>query len=178
MINEQFIVCSIGLSGEATPNRFSIGRLVYVYHITDENYQQTLMKFIDDSILESVHEKYPKASVNREDYTNKEQVKKVWEATAQKDSEILWVLPTAEYENVQDAGYRSLNGEKIPAMPAFPVSLYMDISGVPDDKFFPFNTIELRYPLTLKREEAKGVEAFSQFVKSAVKRLEEIIGDK
>ena len=60
---------------------FFIGSLVYVYHITNENDQQSLMKFIDDSIQESVREKYPKALISREDYTNKEQVKKAWEAT-------------------------------------------------------------------------------------------------
>lgn len=177
MMAEFYKVCSIRLSGKVEPKGFSMGQLVYVYRITDETNQPQLISYIDDSILGSVHEICPEALLCREDFYNKEQLKQSWESRLANGSDELWVLPTAEFGDVQDAGWRQMNGEKIPEMPAFAVSLYMDVVGCLEDRFFPFNTIALRYPMTLKREEADSVKLLSWFVRKAVRRLEDILID-
>ena len=53
----------------------------------------------------------------------------------------------------------------------------MDVVGCLEDRFFPFNTIALRYPMTLNREEADSVKLLSWFVRKAVRRLEDILID-
>ena len=162
------------VGGKSSSGMPSCGLLVYVYHITRETDCPDLLDYINQSILKSVREDYPHAFLSEEIFFDKNQLLQKWGICLERQSTVLYLIPHIEDKNFMDAGMSGANLEKFPEMPGVPIRLYMEVIGCKEDVFSPFNRIELRYPLILKKEEDMFVNRLRTFCKMAMMNLDEI----
>lgn len=174
MIYEYYKVCYIRLGGQSSSGMTSSGLMAYVYHIIRETDCPDLMDFINQSILKSVQKDYPQALLNEEVFLDKNQLLQKWGLYLERQSTVLYLYPHIDDKDAMDAGMRVANWEKCPEMPGVPIRLYMEVIGCKEDVFLPFNRIELRYPLTLKKEDDVFVNRLRTFCKKAMMNLEDI----
>jgi hypothetical protein len=177
MISEYYKVCTIWLSKELINNKYVTGRLVYVYCVNSDTFREKWMAFIDNTVKDCVKKLYPQAHMSPEPFYSLDELKEKWERCLELPSVDLLLTPDVSEYNLRDAGVRQMNGEEIPPMPAIPVTLYMEMNGGMDGNFYPFNALDLKYPLTLKKEEFDDINDFWNCInKGLVKRLKDVIG--
>lgn len=174
MNTDYYKVCYIRLGGQSSSGMASCGLLFYVHHITRETDSPDLMDFINQSILKSVQKDCPYALLGEEVFPDKKQLLQKWGVCLERRSTVLYLYPHIDDKDFMDASMREANWDKCLEMPGVPIRLYMEVVGCKEDVFSPFNRIELRYPLTLKKEDDLFVNRLRTFCKKTMMNLEDI----
>ena len=122
MISEYYKVCTIWLSKELTNSKYVTGRLVYVYCVNSDTFNEKWMAFIDNAVKDCVKKLCPQAHMTPEPFYSLDELKEKWGRYLELPSVELLLTPEVSEDNLKDAGIRQMNGEVIPAMPAIPVT--------------------------------------------------------
>lgn len=134
------------------------------------------MDFIDACVQDCAGKTCQCMPLTKESFEDKASLMQVWGKYLDQQSLELLMTPDVDFGELQAAGIRQVYyHEKISPMPAIPVKIYMEHVGSKDDRFSPFNRLELRYPLSLKKDDKEWLESFfTCFNNGLVKRLSEL----